>query len=24
MKDDGGVWGTPKHEKGDIVWEAVK
>jgi tetratricopeptide (TPR) repeat protein len=24
MKDDGGVWRTPKHEKGDIVWEAVK
>jgi len=24
MKDDGGVWGKPRGEKGDIVWEAVK
>jgi hypothetical protein len=24
MKDDGGVWGTPKYEEGDIVWEAVR
>ncbi len=24
MKDDGGVWGKPMYEKGDIVWEATR
>ena len=24
MKDNGGVWGKPRIEKGDIVWEAVR